>query len=266
LEGAKSKIDALIQAGKGFTYQNFCSKTEHGYPAAYSPEWVSWRARVEGAINSLFDEKSAPVRMTAEGGRVQVIGNGKDKFDLAMAHYMGALDTARDVLQDDTFAELRSAGAAAPLAASNRVFVVHGHDEKAKGELEIILAEMGLEPVVLHRQADGGRTIIEKFEYYSDVGYAFILLTPDEVAYVIGQDQLPDDKRTKELRARPNVIFEFGYFVGKLGRDRTCCLFRGDVVPPSDINGLVYKKFSHSVEEVAYAISKELKEAGYRLK
>jgi hypothetical protein len=66
---------------------------------------------------------------------------------------------------------------------NNQVFVVHGHDEIAKVNLEIFLREIKLEPIVLHRQADEGQTIIEKFEKHSNVGYAFILLTPDEIAY-----------------------------------------------------------------------------------
>ena len=61
--------------------------------------------------------------------------------------------------------------AAAPAQASSpsqprtkKVFVVHGHDEVAKTNLEVFLHEIGLEPVVLHRLADEGMTIIEKFE------------------------------------------------------------------------------------------------------
>lgn len=104
----------------------------------------------------------------------------------------------------------------------------------------MFLREIGLEPIVLHRQADVGQTVIEKFEANSDVGFAFILLTPDEIAYLLPQDSLPDNER-KELRARPNVMFEFGYFVGKLGRSKVCCLYTGDVVIPSDLNGLIYK-------------------------
>jgi predicted nucleotide-binding protein len=266
LEGAKAKVDLLIEAGRQFTYENFSTKSRYGYPDAFETEWVSWRTRVEGAIRSLFDEKSSPVRLLVEAGRVQVIGHGSEKFALALSHYMGALDTARLILEEDTFGELQSARATAPLSASNRVFVVHGHDEAAKQELEIILTEMGLEPIVLHRQSDGGRTIIEKFEHYSDVGFAFIILTPDEITYPSKQSSFDDSDRSNEFRARPNVIFEFGYFVGRLGRNRTCCLLREGVVPPSDIQGLVYKKFLSSVEEVAYAIAKELKAAGYKLK
>lgn len=144
-----------------------------------------------------------------------------------------------------------------------KVFVVHGRDEAAKTGLEVFLHEIGLEPIVLHRQADEGLTIIEKFEKHSDVGYAFILLTPDEIAYLRSEDARPDPEREKELRARPNVIFEFGYFVGKLGRSRVCCLYTGNVSLPSDVSGLIYKRYEKNIEEVAYSITKDLKTAGY---
>ena len=146
---------------------------------------------------------------------------------------------------------------------TKRVFVVHGRDEAAKTSLEVFLHEIGLEPVVLHRQADEGMTIIEKFEKHSDVGYAFILLTPDEVAYLASDEDRADQERSKEFRARPNVIFEFGYFVGKLGRSRVCCLYTGNVSLPSDVSGMIYKRYDRSIEEVAYNVIKDLKASGY---
>lgn len=150
-------------------------------------------------------------------------------------------------------------------AETNKVFIVHGHEETAKTNLEVFLREIGLEPIVLHRQADGGLTLIEKLEKHSEVGYAFILLTPDEIAYLRLEEQKSDSERKKELRARQNVIFEFGYFVGRLGRSRVCCLYTGDVSLPSDVNGMIYKKFSKSIEEVAYSIIKDLKASGYEI-
>ncbi len=146
---------------------------------------------------------------------------------------------------------------------SKKVFVVHGRDEVAKTSLEVFLHEIGLEPVVLHRQADEGMTIIEKFEKHSEVGYAFILLTPDEIAYLSTEEEKPDTDRQKESRARPNVIFEFGYFVGKLGRSRVCCLYTGNVSLPSDVSGMIYKRYEKSIEEVAYSVIKDLKASGY---
>lgn len=148
---------------------------------------------------------------------------------------------------------------------SKKVFVVHGHDDIAKTNLEVFLHEIGLEPVVLHRQADEGLTIIEKFEKHSDVGYAFILLTPDEISYLKSEESKDEKDRSIEFRARQNVIFEFGYFIGKLGRSRVCCLYTGDVSLPSDVNGMIYKKFTNSIEEVAYSVLKDLKASGYAI-
>lgn len=150
-----------------------------------------------------------------------------------------------------------------PPLHSTKVFVVHGRDQAAKADLEVFLRENNLEPIVLHRQADSGMTIIEKFEKHSDVGYAFILLTPDEIAYLAADEKKPDDERQKGFRARQNVNFEFGYFIGKLGRSRVCCLYTGDVEIPSDLSGLVYKKYQKEIEEVGYAILKDLRAAGY---
>lgn len=150
------------------------------------------------------------------------------------------------------------------LVSSNRVFIVHGHDHATKNELELFLTKIGVEPVVLHRQVDQGRTLIEKFEQHSDVGFAFILLTPDEVAYTV--DQAASAEQKTEFRARPNVIFEFGYFVGKLGRQRVCCLIKGEVTRPSDIDGLVYKRIPNSIEAIGFQIVEELRAAAYTLK
>ncbi len=151
------------------------------------------------------------------------------------------------------------------LSHSNKeVFIVHGHDHSLKVELEVFLSRIGLKPIVLHREVDGGQTIIEKFEANSDVSYAFILLTPDEITYTIDQDELNDDKRKKETRARPNVIFEFGYFVAKLGRKKVCALHKGDVSIPSDLSGFINKKVDHNIEEIGFALIKELKAAGLK--
>jgi len=59
----------------------------------------------------------------------------------------------------------------------NKIFIVHGHDEEAKLSVARFLERLGIEVVILHEQPNQGRTIIEKFEDYSDVGYAEVLLT-----------------------------------------------------------------------------------------
>ena len=118
---------------------------------------------------------------------------------------------------------------------------------------------------MLHREADSGKTLIEKFESNSDVAFVFILLTPDDIAFAAEQQALDDSSRVKEFRARQNVIFEFGYFVAKLGRDRVCALHKGDVAIPSDLSGLIYKKVDTDIEAIVFSLLKELKAAGLNL-
>ncbi len=136
-----------------------------------------------------------------------------------------------------------------------RVFVVHGHDEQAKAETEALVGRLGLESVVLHRQANEGKTLIEKIEAHSDVGYVLVLVTPDD----FGRSVRDGDIRA---RARQNVVFEMGYFFGKLGRRNVMCLCRKDVELPSDIHGLVYETFERSVDELEPKIRLELQAAG----
>ena len=109
-----------------------------------------------------------------------------------------------------------------------KVFIVHGHDEVAKLEVARLVDGIGLESIILNEQIDNGQTLIEKLVSNSDVGYAIVLYTPcDHV------DNL--------YRARQNVVFEHGYFVGHLGRDRISVLRKDKVEIPTDIDGIVYK-------------------------
>jgi len=154
---------------------------------------------------------------------------------------------------------------------SKNIFIVHGRDHEPMKELKAMVSEFGLNPIVLHEKPSGSRTIVEKLEKYSDVGYAFVLLTPDDV----GGSKHKFDRYLSKIdiraiedyreRARQNVILEFGYFIGKVGRDRVCCLYKGDVELPSDMHGIVYIPFKDSVEEARNMIIKELKEAGYKI-
>jgi hypothetical protein len=145
-----------------------------------------------------------------------------------------------------------------PSPPSRKVFVVHGLDSTATDKLTKMLRSMELEPIVLREQPEMGRVLIEKLEDHArDVGYAFILLTPDDLGCQKG--------RTRNLRprARQNVIFEFGYLMAELGRKNICCLYKGEVERPSDIEGIMYVPFKRSVFEAYEKILKELRGAGY---
>jgi predicted nucleotide-binding protein len=177
----------------------------------------------------------------------------------------------------------------APLSLRKNIFIVHGNDHQPMKELKSMLYELGLNPIILHEQASGGSsTLPEKLEKYSeDVGYAFAILTPDDIGgerdfmrkklradkslfqrplAIVGLNPVDEVLDVFEPRARQNVIFEMGYFWGLLERKRVCCLLKGNVQKPSDIEGIVYIPFENSVEEVRLKIMKELKLAGYEIK
>lgn len=140
-----------------------------------------------------------------------------------------------------------------------KVFIVHGHDNVSKLELARLLEKLDLEPIILHEQPNKGRTLIEKLEHNaSNVGYAFIILTPDDFGGETSDKLQP--------RARQNVILELGYFMGRLGRDRICCLYKGAVELPSDMFGVVYLHYDNNMKECFSEIATELTNSGYRLR
>jgi predicted nucleotide-binding protein len=143
------------------------------------------------------------------------------------------------------------------LPLSKRVFIVHGHDAEARETVARFLGNIGFEPIILHEQASRGRTVIEKVEANSDVSFAVVLLTPDDVGRAKAENDL-------EPRARQNVLLELGFFIAKLGRDRVCALKRGDVVIPSDFAGVVWTEWDLAGAWKT-ALGKELQAAGHQI-
>ncbi len=137
---------------------------------------------------------------------------------------------------------------------NNKVFVVHGRDVQVRETVCNFLRKMKLEPIVLSEQLDEGKTIIEKFEEHSNVGYAIILLTPDDEGKC-------NDENCYKPRARQNVVFEHGYFCGKLGRKSVCALLVDNVEIQSDLQGLIYKIFDEG-GSWKLDLSKEMINAG----
>jgi predicted nucleotide-binding protein len=139
---------------------------------------------------------------------------------------------------------------------SRKIFIVHGHDDGARETVARFLERIGLEAVILHEQANQGRTIIEKVVANSDVGFAVVLLTPDDEGCVKGG--IP------EPRARQNVLLELGYFIGRLGRDKVCALKRGSLEIPSDFAGVVWETMD-SNGGWKQALARELEAAGHSI-
>lgn len=145
--------------------------------------------------------------------------------------------------------------------SNRKIFVVYGHDEIARTQLEALLRRWDLEPIILDQQASAGQTIIEKLEeYIADVGYAIVLATPDD------EGKAKSESVTKS-RVRQNVVLELGMFLAKLGRERVAILLKEatDFERPSDVQGLIYIPFQNKVDEVSLNLIRELSRQGYTI-
>lgn len=193
----------------------------------------------------------------------------EDSWDDAKQRIVGLIETMIDDLSlPDEPAPLKKnykvviSGAAQSEADphSKKVFVVHGHDDAMKGSVARVLEKLGLEPIILHEKPDQGKTVIEKFmANSSDVGFAVVLLSGDDIAY-------PKSAKPKQARprARQNVILELGFFVGKLGREKVLPLYRkaDNFEHPSDFAGVLYKEFDEH-GHWRFELVKELQAEGY---
>lgn len=137
---------------------------------------------------------------------------------------------------------------------SRKIFIVHGHDNDALQSVARFISRIGLEEIILSERPDGSRTVIEKFEAESgDSSFAIVLMTPDDAGNAVSSE-------STRLRARQNVLYELGYFAGKLGRGKVLVLKKGNIEIPSDLAGVLYTELDENggwkrklLSELAYA-------------
>lgn len=232
-----------------------------------SREFKKWKRNTKVAIVRTFGEESSQVEeftyisfspsmfpaSDSEYQRLYVLG-----MNSATAMLESMIEEIEEYWEDEE-EQVSPSLPRDELADSTKVFVVHGRDEGAKHKVARFLRDLELEPVILDEQADRGRTIIAKFEQEAErVGFAVVLLTPDDEGRLKGEDS---DLRP---RARQNVVFELGYFAGALGRNRVCALTKGDVELPSDYDGVVYVPLDDS-GGWKLRLVRELKAAGFEV-
>lgn len=131
-------------------------------------------------------------------------------------------------------------------------FIVHGRDEQVKQTVARFLEHLKIKPIILSEQG-GIKGVLEKIESCSDVDFAIVLLTPDDIGHLVGEDPQP--------RARQNVIFELGYFIAKLKKEKVFVLVKDNIQKPSDYDGIMYIPFdNHNGWKLN--IAKEIKTIG----
>jgi predicted nucleotide-binding protein len=151
-----------------------------------------------------------------------------------------AVDSAEQALAMASAGQVRHEPTPLLKRPSKRVFIVHGHDFGLTEAVARLVTRLGYEPVILHEKPDRGQTIIEKFEGESpDAAFAVILLSPDDEGRL--RAGRGDVQPPLTVRARQNVVWEFGYFTARLGRANVVALVSDEALErPSDLDGLLY--------------------------
>lgn len=198
------------------------------------PDVEEVKRRAMEALEEQLQEVTLTVNtLTPARLRKGLHGDGHD-FRHAFYRAQDRLLAEIELTMAEQDAETTEAAAGEPVGvALDEVFVVHGHDEGAMQGVARFLEQLGLRPIILHEQPSQGQTLIEKLERHSAVGFAVVLLTPDDQGRKVGEEGW-------KQRARQNVVLELGYFLAKLTRAKVCALVKGEVEQPFDYHGVVY--------------------------
>ena len=213
-----------------------------------SPMSLEWGEKTLMAIKYAFDDRNKDrFFRRASHALSSFTGTEEDRQNNYISSLADSEKLLRSMMEeidrfwDDDVIEQTTMPAKTPIGPDDKeVFVVHGRNKEVLKSVRAFLGKLGLRPIILLDQPGKGRTIIEKFEDHARVKYAVALLTPDDRA-------LPNETGDeKELRARQNVIFEMGFFVGLLGRRHVAALLLGGIQIPSDYAGVEYIKLDES--------------------
>lgn len=222
-----------------------------------SPEFAAWKMKTLRFLRDVYGEDSLEYKdfkkrhftlmifssNTPQSSFIEACQNDLKRVKLIFNQYLKDMENELEVNKpNNQFKNLNS-----------KIFIVHGHDKGLQQEVARVIERQDLQPIILNEQTNQGRTIIEKIEHYSDVQAAVCLFTSDD-------EGKSNEEEEYNNRARQNVVFETGYFLGKLGRNRLVIIADNHLELPSDMQGVVYTNINWQLE-----LLKELKSMGYAI-
>lgn len=237
---------------------------------AESPEFKAWQVKAENILTKCYGRESRELyrfrniifypryAYATQSDEVNLCAEGLKEAKAYFEVYLEEIeeDCAENVSSDVSGIsdEAKFVEEKVNSTRKKKVFIVHGHNDALKQEVARIIEKQGLEAIILSEQANRGKTIIEKFEEHSDVGAAICLFTGDDYGKA-------KDATSENLRARQNVVFEAGFFMGKLGRENVILIADSNIEVPSDLQGVVYTSKTMWQTDVL----RELKAIGYKV-
>ena len=262
-EETEQKIQERIDKGQRLGTRQIDSEDKLENAVMECKEWSKYN---EALLSKLFDRISPANEYCAfSDWGITNFSTGlgyrstEPAFSVKLNNYQKSLNSSIDSLEGilDRLELFDESSVNHSFAFGDEVFIVHGRDDGPKETVAGFLRKLGLKATILHEQPSEGLTIIEKLEKYANnAGFAIVLFTPDDVGAL--KNEIEDKGKP---RARQNVVFELGYFIGKLGRKRVCPLFKGEIEKPSDIDGVIYVPMNG--EDWKLKLCQEMKNADF---
>jgi len=222
--------------------------------------------RADMLVRKIFGQDSEYINNLSEIGYSPIIWSTstsdevfKQRFYSGKRELLNLLNVMLEDLTLDEKIKVNPNSDSATLSQNSNVFIVHGHNEEMKQHVARIITQLGLNPIILHEQASQGKTIIEKFGHYSkDIAFAVCLLSADDIAH-----SKDEDSTKSRFRSRQNVIFELGFFIGKISRSNVLAIHElvENFEIPSDYQGVLFIPYD-SDGKWKFDLVKELKAAG----
>lgn len=234
---------------------------------AESPEFKAWQVKAENILTKCYGRESRELyrfrniifypryAYATQSDEVNLCAEGLKE---AKAYFEVYLEEIEDDCAENVSSDVSGISDEAKFVEKKvnstrkkKVFIVHGHNDALKQEVARIIEKQGIEAVILSEQANQGKTIIEKIEENADVDAAICLFTGDDYGRAKGTEA-----EENKLRARQNVVFEAGYFMGKLGRKNVIIVADKNLELPSDMQGVVYTDAGNWKTEVLQGLDK----------
>lgn len=250
-----NKIEKLISDAKTLKQSNANTN---------APEFKAWQNETSCFLEKKFGQNSRELKAFEEIDFYSLYGcvypgTFEENPAKVKEYFQKGLDTAilylKSYQPDIPSTEKEKNSPTQSVTNTKSIFIVHGRNDSVKAQVSNLLLKLGLKPIILHEQTNHGKTIIEKFEANANVSAAIALFTDDDLG------KYKDDENL-EFRARQNVIFEAGYFIGKLGRNKTIILNSPNIKIPSDLQGYVYIELDDK-ERWHLDLARELRGMGF---